>query len=112
VVLVREATRHEALLARLPAIALDDGAPVPPVVVAMADAFRAAASGDEEGALRRYQDALALEPDHLLALYSLGVLREKRGEHREARALFERLAERAPESELADQARVRLRTLR
>jgi tetratricopeptide (TPR) repeat protein len=112
VVLVRDAPVHARLLARLPPA---EAAAPPPAVsaeAAVAEALAAVAAGDPDRALRRYQDVLGIEPDHPLALYSLAVLREQRGEHPEARALFERVAERAPQSELARQARERLTRLR
>jgi len=106
VVFVRESEAHRALLSRLQPVSLTG--PSPEVVEALTAALAAAEAGDEAEALRGYQRVLALAPDHPVALYSLGILRERRGESAEARALFERVVEVDPEGALARAARERL----
>ena len=107
VVFVRETEVHRALLARLPAVEITP--PPREALEALTAALAAAEAGDEAEALREYERVLALAPDHPVALFSLGLLRERRGEPAEARALFERVVEVDPEGTLAREARERLK---
>lgn len=106
VVFVRETEVHRALLARLPAVSLS----LPPREVgeALAAAVTAAEAGDDAEAYRQYERVLALDPENPVALFSLGVLHEMRGEAAAARALFERVVEADPAGALAGAARERL----
>jgi len=110
VVFLREAEANRELLSRHPAVTLSGLSP--DVAEALSQALRAAEAGDDERAIGRYREVLALEPDHLVALFSLGVLQERRGEVVQARALFDRVRGLEPDSELARQARERLGRLR
>jgi tetratricopeptide (TPR) repeat protein len=109
VVFLREAAPSAALLARLPAVAVTQ--PIPDVWRPLAAALAAAQAGNEEGAIRHYQEALRLVPDHPVALLSLGILREQRGELPEARALFQRMVDLYPEGDMVQAARKRLEKL-
>ncbi len=105
-VFLRDTEAHRAILDRVGTVELSE--PPPEVVEGLAAALRAVEAGDDASALRYYGRVLALDPDHPVALFSLGVLREKRGEVAEARALFERVVEVDPEGKLAGPARERL----
>lgn len=106
VVFVRDTDANRAILDRVGPVELSE--PTPEVVTALVAALAAAERGDEAEAIRQYAQILALAPDHPVALFSLGVLRAKRGESAEARALLERVIELDPGGELARQARERL----
>jgi hypothetical protein len=108
-VFVRESEGNQALLERLPPVSL--WPPIPEVVTALVAGLSAVEAGDDERAVRHYREALAVVPDHPVALMSLGILQEKRGRTAEARALFERIVELYGEGELVDKARGRLRGL-
>lgn len=58
-------------------------------------------AGDERGAVRRYEAALALEPDLVEAWYDLGEIRMTQGRYDEARAAFEEVAALRSEGEMA-----------
>lgn len=103
---VRDTGAHRDLLARLQPVVLAD--PAPEVVRALTSAMAAAEAGDVETAARWYHEVLSLEPDHPVALFSLGVLRETQGALTEARALYARLVELYPDTRLARDARGRL----
>ena len=109
VVFVRDAPANQALLARLEPVTLSEPSEL---WRALAAGFSAVQAGDDEGAIRHYREALVLMPDHPVALMSLAVLREKRGETAEARALFERIVELYQDGELVQTARGRLERLR
>jgi hypothetical protein len=109
-VFVRDAERNRALLARLQPAALTDL--TAELSSALLAGLSAAESGDEERAIGHYRTVLRLAPDHPVALLSLGILREKRGEISEARALFERLVAVYHEGELVRAAQARLERLR
>ncbi len=79
---------------------------------ALAAGLAAFQAGDDDGAIRHYGEALMLLPDHPVALMGLGLLREKRGEIREARALFARIVELYREGEFGQAAQGRLDQLR
>ncbi len=108
-VFVRESEGNQALLERLPPVSL--WPPIPEVVTALVAGLSAVEAGDDERAVRHYREALAVAPDHPVALMSLGILQEKRGRTAEARALFERIVELYGEGELVDKAKGRLRGL-
>jgi tetratricopeptide (TPR) repeat protein len=110
VVFVRESPAHQALLARLPAVTLED--PLPEVARALSAGFWAAEAGDTERAMRHYREVLTLVPDHPIALMSLGLLQEQRGRTAEARALYERIVELYRAGDFVDKARGRLEHLR
>jgi len=57
--------------------------------------------GDLKGAVSEYERALAVDPDNLNVLNSLGVSYGQQGRLEEACRLFERVAERAPEDFMA-----------
>jgi tetratricopeptide (TPR) repeat protein len=110
VVFVRESPLNQAVLARLEPVEVW---PTPtPVDRALAAALASAQVGNDEGAIRHYREVLSLAPDHAVALMSLAILREKRGETMEARRLLERILERHTEGELVTAARGRLERLR
>jgi tetratricopeptide (TPR) repeat protein len=108
-VFVRESDGNQALLERLPPVSLWQ--PLPEVLTALVAGLSAVEAGDDERAIRHYREALAVAPDHPVALMSLGILQAKRGRTAEARALFERIVELYREGDLVDKARGRLRGL-
>jgi hypothetical protein len=109
-VFVRESDANQALLARLEPVTLTQ--PKPELLKALVAGLSAAEAGDEDRAIGHYREALALAPDHPVALLSLGILREKRGETSEARALFQRIVDLYRDGDLARAARTRLERLR
>lgn len=109
VVFVREGARNQAVLAGLAAV--DLAPPTPEAVSAIADAMRAIQVGDQAGAIRRLEAALAADPEHPVALFSLAVIREERGEAAVARALLERVVRSERGGPLAQQAQDRLKRL-
>jgi hypothetical protein len=110
VVFIREADAHRELLARHAAV--DLSAPLPEVVTALAEADQALEAGRDEQAVSRFREVLALDPDHLAALFGLAVLQQRRGQVAEARGLFEKVAELDPGGELARKASEALSRLR
>jgi hypothetical protein len=106
VVFLREAPANERHLARLAAVPVTE--PMPDIWRALAAALAAAQAGDEEGAIGHYAEALRLVPDHPVALLSLGILREQRGELPQARAMFQRIVDLYAEGDMVKAARVRL----
>jgi tetratricopeptide (TPR) repeat protein len=110
VVFLREAPANEPHLSRLAAVPLTE--PIPDVWRALAFALAAAQAGDEEGAIRHYGEALRLVPDHPVALLSLGILREQRGELPQARAIFQRIVDLYAEGDMVQAAKARLEKLR
>lgn len=109
-VFVRESEANRDLLARLePVTPFQPGSEV---TQALRAGWSAAAAGDETRAIGHYREVLALVPDHPVALLGLGILREKRGETAEARALFQRIVELYREGDLVRAARARLDRLR
>ena len=110
VVFVRDTETNRALLGRLPPVALTDL--TPEVRAALTAALSATEKGDDERAIGHFQDLLAMDPDHPAALLSLGLIRARRGEIREARLLFERVVTLSPDGALAGSARARLAQLR
>jgi tetratricopeptide (TPR) repeat protein len=109
VVFLREAPANEPHLSRLAAVPLTE--PIPDVWRALASALAAAQAGDEEGAIRHYGEALRLVPDHPVALLSLGILREQRGELPQARAIFQRIVDLYAEGDMVQAAKTRLEKL-
>ncbi len=109
-VFVRETDANRPLLARLPPVTLAET--LPEVAVALATALSAAEAGDDERAMRAYRQILARVPDHPVALLSLGILAEKRGQTSEARALFERIVDLYREGDMVQSAKGRLEGLR
>ncbi len=109
-VFVRDTEQNRPLLAGLPPASL--APPWPDVAESLLAGLRAAEAGDDDGAIRHYRDVLSRSPDHPVALLSLGLLRERRGERSEARALFQRILELYPEGATVDAARARLERLR
>jgi hypothetical protein len=109
VVFVREGARNQAALEGLAAVDLTP--PTPEVVSAIADAVRAIQAGDQAGAIHRLEAALAVDPEHPVALFSLAVIREERGEVALARPLLERVARSERGGPLAQQAHDRLKRL-
>jgi hypothetical protein len=110
VVFVREAPDHRALLRALPAVSL--ALPDPEVGQQLAAAMQAVESGDENLAVRRLREVLAVAPDQPVALFSLGVILAGRGATAEARTLLERVVTGEAGSELARRAQERLTQLR
>jgi len=109
-VFVRETDANRPLLARLPPVTLAET--LPEVVIALSTGLSAAEAGDDERAIRAYRQVLVLVPDHPVALLSLGILAEKRGQTSEARALFERIVELYREGDMVQSAKGRLEGLR
>ncbi|HSE94274.1 MAG TPA: tetratricopeptide repeat protein, partial [Methylomirabilota bacterium] len=109
VVFVRESPDHEALLRDLPAVSL--ARPDPVVGQRLAEAMRAAETGDEDLAVRRLREVLAASPDQPVALFSLGVILAERGATAEARTLLERVVAAEPGGDLARRAQDRLTRL-
>lgn len=109
-VFVRVSAVNRGLLARLEPVTLFP--PGSDVTRALRAGLSAAEAGDEKRAIGHYGEVLALVPDHPAALLGLGILREKRGETAEARALFQRIVELYREGELVQAARARLDRLR
>jgi tetratricopeptide (TPR) repeat protein len=54
-------------------------------------------AGDLKAAVTTYQKLLCLDPDHLLALYNLGLCRRKLGDADGAREVYERAIAKAPD---------------
>ncbi len=109
-VFVRETGATRALLARLEPVTLSE--PPRDVLIALAQALGAAEAGDDEAAIRRYQEIMTFAPDHPVAVLSLAILREKQGQTAEARRLLMRLVDLAPDAEVARHAKARLDRLR
>jgi tetratricopeptide repeat protein len=109
-VFVRDSEGNRDLLARLEPVTLLQ--PGSDVTRALRAGLAAADAGDEKRAIGHYGEVLALVPDHPVALLGLGILREKRGETAEARALFQRIVELYREGDLVQAARARLDRLR
>src|SRR5262249_15260359 len=109
-VFVRETVANQALLARLEPASLM--APIPELLKELVAGLSAAEAGDDERAARHYREALAMMPDHPVALMSLGILQEKQGRIPEARELFERIVELYREGDMVERARGHLERLR
>jgi Flp pilus assembly protein TadD len=97
-------------LRALPAVSL--ALPDPEVGQQLAAAMQAVESGDENLAVRRLREVLAVAPDQPVALFSLGVILAGRGATAEARTLLERVVTGEAGSELARRAQERLTQLR
>ncbi len=70
------------------------------------------ADGDELAAIKRYSDALAIDPGHEEAYLALGALRTKRNELVEAESVYDVAAVRVPGSRAVAFERGRVRRLR
>ncbi len=110
VLFVRDLPAHHALFARVGPVSR----PAPPSLVraTLNAAVRAAERGEEDTAIRRFQEVLTLDGGNPVALYSLGLLRNRRGDRLEAERLWQELRRTAPGSELATRAERELKKLR
>ncbi len=99
---VRNAPANRVLFDRVGHVAR----PVPESVIrpALDAALQAAERGDEDGAIRRFREVLALDEGNHVALYSLGLLLDRRGNRREAERLWRELQRTAAGTELAAKA--------
>jgi hypothetical protein len=104
---VRNAGAHRALFDRIGPVAR--AVPRRVVRAALGAAMRAAERGDDDTAVRQLQEVLALDRDNPVALYSLGMLLERKGDRRGAERAWGELRRVAPESELASRAEAALR---
>jgi hypothetical protein len=105
VLFVRDVPAHRALLDRLsPAALLTSG-----VRAALHAGVRAAKRGEDDTAIRRLREVLALDAENPVALLSLGLLLARRGGHVEADRVFRELTRVAPGTALAARAEAELR---
>jgi tetratricopeptide (TPR) repeat protein len=107
---VRNTPAHEPLFARIGPVRRP-GAP-PGVRSTLDAAVRAAERGQHEAAIRGFRRVLALDGGNPVALYSLGLLLNRRGERQEAVRLWQELQRTSPGSELAAKAGTELDRLR
>jgi hypothetical protein len=110
IVFLREAPANRTWLVRLAPATVSP--PIPELARALSAGLAAAQAGDDDRAIRHYGEALHLMPDHPVALMSLGILRAKRGEVTEARAMFQRIVDLYREGDVVQAARDRLQALR
>jgi tetratricopeptide (TPR) repeat protein len=102
ILFVRDVAENRALFDRIGRVAR----PTPRSVVraALNAGVRAAERGEDETAVRRFQEVLAADAGNPVALYSLGLLLDRRGERVEAERLWHELRRLAPDSQLAAMA--------
>jgi hypothetical protein len=106
-IFVRNVAAHQALFDRIGSVTR--AAPRRVVRAALAAAMLAVERGDDEAALRQLQELLTLDRDNPVALYSLGMLLERKGDRRGAEQAWGELRRVAPGSELAAKAETALR---
>ena len=102
ILFVRDGPGNRALFDRVGRVAR----PTPRSVVraALNAGVRAAERGEDETAIQRFQEVLAADAGNPVALYSLGLLLDRRGERVEAERLWRELRRLAPDSQLAAMA--------
>ena len=109
ILFVRNHPAHQALFDRIGPVKRPA---VPTVVRTTLNAgIRAAERGEDEAAIRRFREVLALDRGNPVALYSLGLLLNRRGERQEAERLWQELQRTAPGTELAVRAETELKKL-
>jgi hypothetical protein len=104
---VRNVEAHRALFERIGPVTR--AVPRRVVRAALAAAMRAAERGDDEAAVRQLRELLAVDRDNPVALFSLGMVLERRGDRQGADRAWGDLRRVAPESELAARAEAALR---
>jgi tetratricopeptide (TPR) repeat protein len=102
IVFVRDVPENRALFDRVGRVAR--ATPRSVVRAALNAGMRAAERGEDETAIRRFQEVLAADAGNPVALYSLGLLLDRRGERVEAERLWRELRRLAPDSQLAAMA--------
>jgi hypothetical protein len=109
-VFVRNTAAHQGLFGRVGEVVR----PIPRRVlrVALEAAARAAERGDDEAALRQLRHVLGLDQTNPVALYSLGAVLDRQGDHEGAGRAWEELRRVAPGSELSARAEAALRKRR
>lgn len=110
VVFVRNVPAHQALFERVGPV--DRPAPEEAVRDALRRALEAVEQGQDEVAVRRFREVLALDVGNPVALYSLALLLDRRGNRPEAERLWRELQRVAPGTELAAKADRELRRRR
>lgn len=102
VVFVRNAPAHQALFDRVGPAARP--APAPVIRATLRAALEAVERGQDDVAVRQYREVLALDVGNPVALYSLGLLLDRRGNRAEAERLWRELQRTAPGTDLAAKA--------
>jgi hypothetical protein len=110
VLFVRNRPAHQALFDRIGPVKRP--ATPSPVRTALDAGLRAAERGDDEVAIQRFREVLALDAGNPVALFGLGLLLARRGERAEAARLWEELQRAVPGTELAIRGRAELERLR
>lgn len=99
---VRNVPTHQALFDRIGPV--DRPASTALIRPALDSALQAAERGDDDGAIRRFRDVLSLDPENPVALYSLGLLLDRRGDRPGAERLWQELQRSSAGTELAAKA--------